>query len=122
MAEANLQDAASNAYAHLGNTWKNGDLKTKLTAFYVAINGTFEEQTPNDHPIGNWIALIAGVAGECPSAFTDIADQYAQFPYLNAAAQYVYRLCWLADYLEDQLFISSAQAAAVLAAYNAQFT
>ncbi len=120
MSAPDLATAAGLAYDNLDTQWVALTLKPSLQNFWSAINPLFVEQTPNDHPISNWIALIAGVASECPAAASS-ADLPGQFQFLNAAAQYVYRICWLANYLEGQGLITSAQATAVLAAFNSSF-
>jgi len=122
MAAANLQAAAAAAYTNLDTQWVAGTLKTALTTFWQSIDATFPDQSPNNQPIGNWIALIAAVAYECPATPPfGVGNPKDQWTFFNTAAQYVYRICWLGDYLDGQGLISSAQATALLAAFNACF-
>lgn len=117
MPAATLQDAAGLAYKNVARQWQLGVLKAHLQAFWPLIDATFREDQLNDHPIGNWISLISGVANECPVDGAN-ADQFAA---MNASAKYIYRLCWLASYLVAQSLITAAQGTVILNAFNAQF-
>jgi len=114
---ATLPDAATIAADNLYTLYVGGTLKTKLTAFWGSILPTFPEQENNSHPVSNWLILIANLANQMPVANVP----YAQ---LNAAIEYVYRVCFVAYQLNNQTpkLVSNVQAAALLAAYNAQFS
>jgi hypothetical protein len=118
-----LFEAANLAPQNLRVLWRANTLQTRMVNFWQAINPSFEEQIPNDHPIADWIAII--------SAFSPSILLYADTkgpgatPYaggtistFSTAVDYVYRLCKFA--FEYQL-ITPAQKAVILAAYNAQF-
>ncbi len=115
MAAANLIQAAGQSYNNLFTLWQANTLKTKLTAFWTAVNLVFDEQKPNDQPPANWVVLLADLTTGMPS--TNVP-----FPQLNAGAQYTYRLCWLVQELVTLTLLTNAQGVAVLAAYNANLT
>lgn len=119
MPAATLQEAAGLAFGNVSTAWRAGNLKTHLTAFWEEADPLFPDQALNNHPIANWIAMIAAVANECPTQDGTKDTRFAQFPYMNSAALYVYKLCWLASYFETEGLITNAQAVALLAAYNA---
>lgn len=110
---ATLPDAAGAAYDNLYVKFVGGTLKADTAAFALALNvpGLFEEQTESDHPMINWISVIAALA----ESMVAISVSYAQ---LNADVMYVYRACWMAN----TSMYSTAQKTAVLAAYNTNFT
>lgn len=113
MAAATLIEAAGLAYNNCFTLWTANTLKTKLTAFAAACAPVFIEDRPGDQPCGNWLVLIAALAKDMIAVDVPFTD-------LNAAAQYVFRFCWLTTSLNTLTIVSNAQAAAVLAAYNAQ--
>jgi hypothetical protein len=118
-----LLEAANLTPQNLRPLWEADTLQTKMIAFWQAINPSFEEQTPNDHPVADWIALIAAMA---PSLlpFAANADPGATpwaggtITTFGIAVDYVYRLCKFGFYYT---LISPTQKAAILTAYNAQF-
>ena len=118
-----LFEAANLAPQNLRPLWKNDTLQTRMISFWTAINPSFEEQIPNDHPIANWIAIIASLS---PSILPYVAvKDPGATPYAGGtistfglAVDYVYRLCKLAF---EYTLITPAQKAVILAAYNAQF-
>lgn len=120
MPAATLQAAAGLAYTNVARRWNGGQLKVGLTAFYQAIDPSFLEDQLNDHPIGNWIVLIAGLSNECP-ADTGPPTTGTQFSFMDLAGKYVYRICWLASYLVSQNLITAAQGTVILNAFNAQW-
>lgn len=120
---ANLFDAANLTPQNLRVLWEADTLQARVIAFWQAINPSFEEQIPNDHPIADWIAIIAALA---PSIlpFAENKDPAAT-PWAGGTIQtfsltvdYIYRLCKFA--FEYQL-ITPAQKTVILNAYNTQF-
>ncbi len=109
---ANLIQAAGQSYNNLFTLWQANTVRTKLLAFWTACNLVFDEQTPNDQPPANWIVLMADLTTNMPATNVPFAE-------LNAAAQYVYRFCWLVQELVTLTLLKVAQGTAVLAAYNA---
>lgn len=118
MPAANLQDAAGLAYTNVAKRWTLGQLRAGLSAFWPAINPSFPDDDLNNHPVGNWLALIAGLSSECPP---DTGGTVDQFFFMDTAAKYIYRLCWLGSYLLSVNLISAAQATVILNAFNAQW-
>lgn len=114
-AAANLQVAAVDAFDNLHTLWLADTLKAKLTAFNISTLAIFPQEDPNNHPCSNWAVLLYGLSDQMP---------LANVPYdgLITAADWVYRLCWVADRLDTDGLITAAQATALLAAYNLQFT
>jgi hypothetical protein len=118
-----LFEAANLAPQNLRVLWVADTLQTRMINFWTAINSSFEEQIPNDHPIANWIAVIAALS---PSILPFVANKApGATPYgggtistFGLAVDYVYRLCKLAF---EYTLITPAQKAVILAAYNAQF-
>jgi len=120
---ANLFEAANLASQNLRALWVTDALQTRMINFWQAINPSFQEQIQNDHPIADWIAVIAAFAPAI-LPYAAVKDPGAT-PYgggtiatFSAATEYVYRLCKFAF---EYTLISPAQKATILAAYNAQF-
>lgn len=121
MAEATLQSAAANVFVNLQNWWRGGGsfLAQQLTLFVNTAKASFPDAAPNNHPITNWLAIIAAFATTIPVVGSSFGDAAATQPYFSEASSYVYRICWMADYLNSIGLITNGQAAALLAAYNA---
>lgn len=122
---ADLLDAANLAPQNLRALWEapGQTLKDRMVAFWTALNPLFSEQTPNDRPVGNWIAVIAS-SSEAILLYADTMNP-GFTPYsggtiatFTSAVDCIYRICKFCYYYS---LISGAQKAAVLAAYNAQF-
>jgi hypothetical protein len=118
-----LFEAANLTPQNLRPLWYADTLQARMVAFWTAINPAFEEQIPNDHPIANWIAVIAAFS---PSIlpYAAVKDPGAT-PYaggtvstFSSAVDYVYRIC---KFSFEYALITPAQKAVILAAYNAQF-
>lgn len=107
--------AAIDAFDNLHTLWLADTLKTKLTAFNIATLGIFPQETPNNHPCSNWAVLLYALSSQMPAS-------NVTYDALITSADWVYRLCWIANQLEIDGLITSAQATALLAAYNLQFT
>ena len=120
---ADLLEAANLTPQNLRPLWEADTLQAKMLAFWGAINPAFEEQNPNDHPVADWIAIIAALtpsilpfaANANPGATPWAGGTITTF---ELAVDYVYRLCKFSYYYG---LISPAQKTAILAAYNAQF-
>jgi hypothetical protein len=118
-----LLEAANLAPQNLRPFWVDDTLQTRMINFWQAINPSFEEQIQNDHPIANWIAVIAAFAPAIlphaavkdPGATPYGGGTVATF---NTSMEYVYRICKFAF---EYTLITPAQKAVILAAYNAQF-
>lgn len=115
---ATLEQAAGQAFDNLYAKWVAGTAKTNLVAFAAAALPVFPESEPASHPISNWAAVIGSSAAVMPNgnSFT-----FVNYDLIVAAANYLYRMCWMASKLETQTSITTAQGVALLAAYNAAF-
>lgn len=107
-----LAQAAGQAFDNLHIRWLANGLKSVLTAFWQQTLPTFPESEPNSHPVSNWLTLIAVIADDIPATNVPV-DQ------LTIAAQRLYRLCWMGSVLQQSGGITNAQAAFLLASYNA---
>lgn len=113
---ANLPEAASDAFDNLHTLWLADTLKTKVTAFCVALLPTFPQVEINSHPVSNWLTLIYALASQMPATNVIYDD-------LITSADMIYRVCWIANQLGVvQNLISNLQVTAVLTQYNLQFT
>ena len=118
-----LLNAANLTPQNLRPLWEANTLQTKMIAFWQQISPSFEDQIPNDHPVINWISLIASFA---PSILNFADNANPGFtPYsggtittFSTAVDYIYRLCKFGFYYN---LITPTQKAAILTAYNAQF-
>jgi hypothetical protein len=113
-AEVSLTAAAYNAVINLKPLWAANTLKARLTTFANDLQATFPDQISDNRPVGNWLGIIAALADQMPVAAVPFTD-------FMTAADYVYKACWMANQLDVQNLISAAQAAAMLAEYNADF-
>jgi hypothetical protein len=113
-AATDLPNAAVTAADNLHTLWLAGTLKAKLIVFWVALLPLFPQSEQNNHPVSNWLTLIAALADQMPNSNVTYSD-------LDTAINYVYRLCWLANQLDTQALITTAQATAILTEYNADF-
>lgn len=115
MAEPDLETAGYQAWQNLQPLWLTGTLAANLAAFATDLLPTFPEQGVNNHPVSNWLVQIAALAATMnPTASGDAGA-------LEAAVQYVFRVCFMTSQLQTQSLITGAQATAVLTAYNTRF-
>lgn len=112
---ANLDEAAEQAYANLQTLWIAGTMAARMTSFVTDLLPTFPEQEQLSHPVSNWLVLIRALSA------TMNANASADAGALRDGANYVYRICLIAQQLQTQSMITGAQAAAVLTAYNLRF-
>lgn len=113
-AAANLRAAASQSYDDLVKQWTADTLRDALLAFATAVQATFPEDVANNRPVGAWLTIILAKATNMSTTVTDITASD-----VASSSFDVYRICWLADYFNAQGLITVGQAAALLAAYNA---
>lgn len=66
-AAASLAAAAGGAQLQMESIWYAGTLPTALLAFNTAAAPFFLDTRPNDHPIGNWLAIIAAIGATNPT-------------------------------------------------------
>lgn len=106
-----LEAAAGQAFDNLQIRWLANQLRTNLTLFWQQTLPTFPQGQAEAHPVSNWLTVLAALSSQLPATNVPI-DQ------LTLAAEAVYRLCWMASFLQDSGGISSAQGTVILSAYN----
>lgn len=118
MAAADLEQAAGMSFDRLHFYWNIDQLKTRMTFFWQNIIGptvnAFEDQNVDGRPVANWSSIVATIADDLPAAAVPLEQ-------LTQSVESVYKTCWIANYLDGQGLITSAQATAVLDAYNGAF-
>jgi hypothetical protein len=107
-----LSQAAGQAYDNLHIRWLANQLKSVLASFSAATLNTFPQSAPSNNPVSNWLTLIAALAAPMPATNVPIEQ-------LTEAAEFVYRLCWMANFLQSTGGITNTQANFLLASYNA---
>jgi hypothetical protein len=129
--EPDLQDAAANCYIDLLPTSLATDptksTKETTLAFCALLKDTFPPDQEGGFPCANLLAVLGAQAA-------DMVDVTASGPFgqtvtfppdLSAIVFTLYKLLWITEVLSDPGFgqdqISTAQATAVLAAYNTAF-
>lgn len=118
---ADLLEAAEFAQGNLQTLWVADTLQARMIAFWQAITDDFPEETPNNRPVGNWIAVIAAFSPSILDFETSTRLGVDTLATYQTAAIYIYRLCKFAYYYHADALITNAQRDAILAAYNAQF-
>lgn len=117
---ASLPAAAAQASDRLQVLWIGNALKAQLTAFWKATIDTFPQQDEANHPVSNWLTVIAAIADQMVAGPGGVT-----FDQLEAAVQAVYRLCWMTQALLNDGLITIVQATAgansILVQYNANF-
>lgn len=111
---ADLLEAANIAQSNLFALWQADTLEAAVVAFVEALNSGFSEETPNNRPVGNWLAIIGAFAPTIEA----FAEEVGSEDTLQEAIDYIYRFCKFSYYYD---LISPAQKTAILTAYNAQF-
>jgi hypothetical protein len=106
-----LAQAAGQAFDNLNVRFQADLLKAVLTQFWQATINLFPESDVNSHPVSNWITVIAALADPMP--VTDVPLEQ-----LTDAAEFVYRLCWMASFLQSSGGITNGQATSLLGFYN----
>jgi hypothetical protein len=107
-----LAQAAGQAFDNLQVHWLANNLQTVLDQFWRQTIDTFPDGQPNGRPVANWLTIVAALADQMPALDVPLEQ-------LTLAAEYVYRLCWMADFLQGNNNISTGQATFLLARYNA---
>jgi hypothetical protein len=111
-----LQDAGFLSYEQMYLKWAANTLDTATAGFSAVANPIFPDEIANNRPVGNWLILINALVSTLP---TGLVGQ-KQF---NQLVEYVARMCIAGFTINGQTppMISNAQAAALLAAWNAAF-
>lgn len=128
MPAANLADAARRCDLDLTTRYltDNTNYPASVQAFCNACNapGVFDNAVPNDHPMINWIASLFNTSAAIVAS-AGTGDNFDAFQLLQALIQQMYRFCSLGYWMHDitnPKMITDVQAAAVLAAYNANIS
>lgn len=116
MPAANLEDAADQAYARLSLRWTANTIQASFQAYIVACSSVVNDATEKVRTVGNWLVPMTALSTELTAEAANPASQ-ALF---NKCVDYVYRFNMAAFYANVLGNITAAQAAALLAAYNAQ--
>lgn len=107
---ANLAQAAGMTFDNMQLWWITNQLKVRLDQFWSGVLSDFPESDVTSHPVSNWLTVIASLADTFPSIMN--------LTQLTQAAEAVYRLCWMASYLQGTGGISNTQAVNLLSGYN----
>lgn len=119
---ATLLEAAALSLENLYPLWVADTLSDAMASFADAIGSDFPDSDANNQPIGNWLAIIAAYAptiSDFENGGTGVGQ--SSLPGYQQSVDYVYRFCKFASAYRDLGLISAPQAAAILAAYNAEF-
>lgn len=111
-----LQEAAGQAYDNLEISWLSNNLKTNTRDFAAAVLSQFPDENANARPVANWATILSSFSKVMPATNVPQTE-------LTSAVEVVYKACWLASYLTTTTpqMVTTAQAAAMLASYNAAF-
>lgn len=127
MAALTLLEAANQTPTNLNPLWANDTLQAKVIAFWESLVQLFPDDISNNQPIGDWLAIIAAFAPSILPYAQEGTPGTTSLVGLNTiatfrtAVDYIYRFCKFASAYSDQNLITTLQADAILAAYNAQF-
>lgn len=122
-AALDLFEAANLAPQNLRVKWEADTLQSSMIAFWQQALPSFAEETPNDHPIINWLSIIASFS---PSIllFNQVKAPGSSVWYggtietFSQAVDFIYRIC---KFGFEYTLITPTQKTALLAAYNANF-
>jgi|SRR5262245_31551616 len=105
-----LSRAAGQAFDNLHTRWLANQLLVNLTTFCQQAIQVFPQSLPNSNPVSNWITVLWAFSSQ-------LAATNVPLEQLTQAAEYVYRLCWMAYSLIGN-GITTAQASFLLGRYN----
>ncbi len=114
---ANLPQAASQAFGLVSTKWSASTLKAAMTTFKTALRAIFPtDGTPAIRSVSNWLVIGAAIDTDIP-----VDPTRCSYITLNQACRYVFQICWAAENARTSTpqRITTAQATAVLAAFNA---
>jgi len=110
---ANLRAAANASFLNCSNQFAVGALKTALADFVTQGIVDFPDTVANNRPVGNWFVPIQSLSTSMNASLAFTLSQ------LDEAANLVFRICMAGDAIQTAGLITAPQAAALLAAYNA---
>lgn len=109
---ATLTEAAHLSYKQADILWAANTLKPEFATFITTAQPIFDDNRPNDRPVGNWLILMQSLSSQMAAGTLPEAQ-------LNTCVEYLFRMCLAgASQLANGL-ISNAQAVSLLAAWNA---
>lgn len=115
----NLQEAAYITYQQLAILWTAGTLETTVALYSADLAPLFEDQVPNDRPVGNWLVLIDALLSQMPRPLPPtLKTPEDQF---NQLVEYIGRMCDGAFWARFNNLITATQATAMLTAWNTRF-
>lgn len=106
-----LEAAAGNAFDNLAIRFAAGQLKVQLTLFCSLNARDFPDTAPGGRQVSNWFAVLWAIATNMDSGTPPLSQ-------LTPAADALYRLCWMANYLQGTGGITNEQALGLLGSYN----
>jgi len=105
-----LSQAAGQAYDNLHIIWLADDLPGRIALFCQNSLPIFPATLEGGLPVAHWLTVFSSLGVTLPATAVPIVQ-------LTAAAQILYRLCWLAFSLIGN-GITTSQATQLLANYN----
>jgi hypothetical protein len=106
-----LAAAAGQAYDNLALRSIANQAKTRLAIFCSQNLPLFPESQIAAHPVSNWLTVLSAITDLLPTANITLTQ-------LTSASQALYRLCWMADFLQNSGGITVSQGNTLLASYN----
>jgi hypothetical protein len=106
-----LAQAAGQCADNMGVWWNISQLKVRLQAFAGPLFDFFPDTDANARPVADWLTVLVCAVDPMPNNLT--ITQYTD------TTQIMYRLLWMASFLQTSSLITSSQAAQVLGSYNA---
>lgn len=116
MPAADLEAAAFESFDDLYTRLVASTVRVNVLAFCAQALPIFPDDQPDGRPVANWITILNTVANQWDTNAADLLlSSFDQFAY---GALVMFKLCYIAfDF--DGTQITTAQATALLAAYNA---
>ena len=126
--EPDLKAAAQNVFSDVNAFWITGSLRARtlqLCNFVIGPGpsgnfpgGVFPPSTTNNRPVADWISVLAAFA----TATSEPFPERMLFTDFSEICNDLYRLLWMAYYLQTVGGISNAQAQDLLDAFNISYT
>lgn len=114
---ATLEDAANLSYARISVKWAANTVRANTNAFIIACALVLDDNVPNDRTVGNWLVPLNGLATQMAADSNNPMPQSL----FNTLVEWVYRMMMAAAYAQSQSRITTAQANALLAAWNTNY-
>lgn len=111
---ASLTIAAHTTYDVTRTRWSGGTLKDDVSAFITAASAIFSDNQPAQRPVGNWIVILHARNDALPNG-----GGVASLTQWDSIVDAICRMCMAAVVAQSLGYITGAQSAALLAAWNA---